>query len=88
MFKSGSIFVYTCYNSVYFLSLEETKDEPYAWEAREYLRTKLVGEDVWFTFEKAANTTREYGCIYVGKGNWKDLLVLHNLYVFWNISCA
>lgn len=45
---------------------EETKDEPYAWEAREYLRKKLVGEDVWFTFEKSANTTREYGCIYLG----------------------
>jgi len=49
--------------------VEETKDEPYAWEAREFLRKKLVGEDVWFTFEKSANTTREYGCIYLGKGN-------------------
>jgi len=48
-------------------SVEETKDEPYAWEAREFLRKKLVGEDVWFTFEKSANTTREYGCIYIGK---------------------
>jgi len=49
--------------------VEETKDEPYAWEAREFLRKKLVGEEVWFTFEKSANTTREYGCIYIGKGN-------------------
>jgi len=48
-------------------SAEETKDEPYAWEAREFLRKKLVGEEVWFTFEKSANTTREYGCIYLGK---------------------
>jgi staphylococcal nuclease domain-containing protein 1 len=48
-------------------SAEETKDEPYAWEAREFLRKKLVGEEVWFTCEKSPNTTREYGCIYLGK---------------------
>lgn len=48
--------------------MEETKDEPYAWEAREYLRKKLVGEEVLFTLEKT-NTTREYGTIYLGKGN-------------------
>ncbi|PNF41236.1 hypothetical protein B7P43_G01504 [Cryptotermes secundus] len=46
---------------------EGTKDEPYAWEAREYLRKKLVGEEVLFTLEKPPNTSREYGCIYLGK---------------------
>nr|QBI71280.1 ebna2 binding protein P100 [Orthoderella ornata] len=46
---------------------EETKDEPYAWEAREFLRKKLVGEEVLFTIEKAPNSSREYGCIYLGK---------------------
>jgi staphylococcal nuclease domain-containing protein 1 len=49
--------------------VEETKDEAYAWEAREYLRKKVVGEEVWFTLEKPPNTAREYGCIYLGKGN-------------------
>ncbi|KAJ9587387.1 hypothetical protein L9F63_019088 [Diploptera punctata] len=44
-----------------------TKDEPYAWEAREFLRKKLVGVEVLFTVEKPPNSTREYGCIYIGK---------------------
>lgn len=48
-------------------SIDETKDEPWAWEAREFLRKKLVGEEVWFTSEKPANSTREYGTIYLGK---------------------
>ncbi|KAH9507261.1 nuclease domain-containing protein [Bulinus truncatus] len=46
----------------------ETKDEPWAWEAREYLRKKLVGKDVVFTVEyKVPGTGREYGVIYLGK---------------------
>ncbi|KAF5272684.1 hypothetical protein FQA39_LY07711 [Lamprigera yunnana] len=48
-------------------SVEETKDEPWAWEAREFLRKKLIGEEIWFTSEKPANSTREYGVIYLGK---------------------
>lgn len=49
----------------------ETKDEPWAWEAREYLRTRLIGEEVWFTAEKPEKATREYGTIYLGKGMCK-----------------
>jgi staphylococcal nuclease domain-containing protein 1 len=46
----------------------ETKDEPYAWEAREFLRKKLIGKEVVFTVEyKVPGTGREYGCIYLGK---------------------
>ncbi|CAL1537379.1 unnamed protein product [Lymnaea stagnalis] len=46
----------------------ETKDEPWAWEAREYLRKKLVGKEVVFTVEyKVPGTGREYGIIYLGK---------------------
>ncbi|XP_021917779.1 staphylococcal nuclease domain-containing protein 1 isoform X1 [Zootermopsis nevadensis] len=48
-------------------NVEETRDEPYAWEAREFLRKKLIGEEVWYTSEKPPNATREYGCIYLGK---------------------
>lgn len=51
-----------------FFSAEETKDEPYAWEAREFLRKKLIGEEVWFTAEKPPNVNREYGTVYLGKG--------------------
>ncbi|KAI4470620.1 ebna2 binding protein [Holotrichia oblita] len=46
---------------------EVTKDEPFAWEAREFLRKKLVGEEVWFTAEKPPNAAREYGVVYLGK---------------------
>nr|QBI71268.1 ebna2 binding protein P100 [Carausius morosus] len=48
-------------------SADETKDEPYAWESREFLRKKIVGEEVLFTVEKPPNAKREYGVIYLGK---------------------
>jgi len=47
---------------------EETKDEPFAWEAREFLRKKLIGKEVVFTVEyKVPSTGREYGFLYLGK---------------------
>ncbi|XP_068744654.1 staphylococcal nuclease domain-containing protein 1-like [Montipora capricornis] len=47
----------------------ETRDEPFAWEAREFLRKKLIGKEVLFTVEyKVPGTGREYGCIYLKKG--------------------
>nr|QBI71273.1 ebna2 binding protein P100 [Eurycantha calcarata] len=48
-------------------SSDETKDEPYAWDCREFLRKKIIGEEILFTVEKPPNTTREYGVIYLGK---------------------
>ncbi len=43
--------------------------QPFAWESREFLRKKLIGKEVSFTVEyKAPGTGREYGCIYLGKG--------------------
>ncbi|GAB6033374.1 hypothetical protein CHUAL_013139 [Chamberlinius hualienensis] len=46
----------------------ETKDEPYAFDAREFLRKKLVGKEVTFTVEyKVPGTSREYGCVFLGK---------------------
>lgn len=51
----------------------ETKDEPFAWEAREFLRKKLVGKEVIFTAEKPANSAnREYGVVWAGKNPSKD----------------
>ncbi|KAG6452178.1 staphylococcal nuclease domain-containing protein 1 [Manduca sexta] len=51
----------------------ETKDEPYAWEAREYLRKRLVGKEVIFTADKPPNSaTREYGSVWFGKDPSKD----------------
>nr|CAG4646827.1 EOG090X01F7 [Megafenestra aurita] len=47
---------------------EETKDEPFAWETREFLRKKLVGKEVVFTVEyKVPSSGREYGFLYLGK---------------------
>ncbi|XP_077999812.1 staphylococcal nuclease domain-containing protein 1-like [Glandiceps talaboti] len=46
----------------------DTKDEPWAWEAREFLRKKLVGKEVCFTIEyRVPGSGREYGIVYIGK---------------------
>lgn len=47
-------------------SKPSTKDEPWAWEAREFLRKKLIGKEVFFTADKAPNATRESGFIFLG----------------------
>ncbi|VEN51950.1 unnamed protein product [Callosobruchus maculatus] len=46
---------------------DTTKDEPWAWEAREFLRKKLIGEEVYFIAEKPPNAPREYGTVFLGK---------------------
>lgn len=54
-------------------SMDESKDEPYAWEAREFLRKKLIGEYVTFVTEKSMtksvtiNANRTYGTVWLGK---------------------
>lgn len=63
---------------------KETKDEPYAWEAREYLRKRLIGREVTFTVEYTVpGTNREYGCIYLGtdgnKENMTECLISEGL---------
>ncbi|CAF4745688.1 unnamed protein product [Pieris macdunnoughi] len=58
----------------------ETPDEPFAWEAREYLRKRLVGKEVIFTSEKPPNSvSREYGTIWAGKDRTKDENVVEGL---------
>jgi len=42
-----------------------TEDEPYAWEAREFLRKLVVGKSVLFRVVNQA-TTREYGVLMIG----------------------
>nr|CAG4645365.1 EOG090X01F7 [Lynceus sp. MCZ IZ 141354] len=47
---------------------EETKDEPFAWDAREFLRKKVIGKEVVFVVDyKVPTTGREYGYLYLGK---------------------
>ena len=57
------------------VSNEETKDEPWAWDSREFLRKKLIGEEVCFTFEKPANSNREYGIVWLGKDDSGENMV-------------
>ncbi|KAK3097810.1 hypothetical protein FSP39_013410 [Pinctada imbricata] len=62
----------------------ETKDEPFAWEAREYVRKKLINKEVAFVIEYTVpGTGREYGCVYMGKDtqgeNITELLVAEGL---------
>ncbi|XP_030843744.1 staphylococcal nuclease domain-containing protein 1 isoform X1 [Strongylocentrotus purpuratus] len=61
-----------------------TKDEPYAWQAREMLRNKLVGKTVCYTIEYTVpGSGRAYGCIYIGRDttgeNVTEALVLEGL---------
>lgn len=63
---------------------DDSKDEPWAWEAREFLRTKLIGEEVYFSSERPPNATRDYGVIYLGADpntsqNVTELLVTEGL---------
>lgn len=55
----------------------ESKDEPFAWESREFLRKKLVGKEVEFTVDYKVPTGREFATILVGpaKENLAHLLV-------------
>jgi staphylococcal nuclease domain-containing protein 1 len=50
-------------------SVEDSKDEPYAWEAREFLRKQLIGETIWYTSEKPPNSKRSYGTIFLCSEN-------------------
>lgn len=45
---------------------DDSRDEPWAWEAREFLRQKLIGEEVYFSSERPPNANRDYGVLYLG----------------------
>uniref|UniRef100_T1J5F9 Staphylococcal nuclease domain-containing protein 1 n=1 Tax=Strigamia maritima TaxID=126957 RepID=T1J5F9_STRMM len=50
-------------------NVPETKDEvpPFAWEAREYLRKKLIGKEVTYSLDKKIpGGTRDCGYVYLG----------------------
>ncbi|PIC44887.1 hypothetical protein B9Z55_005098 [Caenorhabditis nigoni] len=47
-------------------SAPATPDEPYAWEAREFLRGKLVGQFVTFVRDFTASSGRDHGRVYLG----------------------
>jgi staphylococcal nuclease domain-containing protein 1 len=41
-------------------------DEPFAWEAREFLRKKVIGQQINFVRDFIATSGREHGRIYIG----------------------
>ncbi|XP_063698694.1 staphylococcal nuclease domain-containing protein 1 [Culicoides brevitarsis] len=53
---------------------EEVKDEPYAWESREFLRNLLIGKEVYFSFEKELQGNRGYGNVYLDKDGKNNLV--------------
>uniref|UniRef100_A0A8C2ZSS9 Staphylococcal nuclease domain-containing protein n=1 Tax=Cyclopterus lumpus TaxID=8103 RepID=A0A8C2ZSS9_CYCLU len=46
---------------------KDTPDEPWAFQAREFLRKKLIGKEVCFTVEIKTALGREYGIVYLGR---------------------
>ncbi|XP_056603535.1 staphylococcal nuclease domain-containing protein 1 [Triplophysa dalaica] len=47
---------------------KDTQDEPWAFQAREFLRKKVIGKEVCFTVDRPKGVlTREYGMMYLGK---------------------
>uniref|UniRef100_A0AAY5EUX8 Staphylococcal nuclease domain-containing protein n=1 Tax=Electrophorus electricus TaxID=8005 RepID=A0AAY5EUX8_ELEEL len=49
--------------------VKDTPDEPWAFQAREFLRKKMIGKEVCFTVEVKTLQGREYGMVYLGKVN-------------------
>uniref|UniRef100_A0A8C7ZJY9 Staphylococcal nuclease domain-containing protein n=1 Tax=Oryzias sinensis TaxID=183150 RepID=A0A8C7ZJY9_9TELE len=47
--------------------VKDTPDEPWAFQAREFLRKKLIGKEVCFNVEIKTALGREYGMVYLGK---------------------
>uniref|UniRef100_A0A8C9SWA2 Staphylococcal nuclease domain-containing protein n=1 Tax=Scleropages formosus TaxID=113540 RepID=A0A8C9SWA2_SCLFO len=45
----------------------DTPDEPWAFQAREFLRKKMIGKEVCFSVEIKTPQGREYGMVYLGK---------------------
>ena len=51
--------------------------QPWAFQAREFLRKKMIGKEVCFTVEIKTQQGREYGMVYLGKG--KPFCFLHDV---------
>jgi staphylococcal nuclease domain-containing protein 1 len=49
----------------------EIKDEPFAWESREFLRKLLIGKEIQFVVDHKTPAGREYGVIWINKGGDK-----------------
>ena len=55
----------------------DSRDEHYAWAARENLRKKIIGQEVYF--EVADDGQRSYGVVYLGSSNEGENLTTWSL---------
>lgn len=57
----------------------ESKDEPFAWEAREFVRSRVIGQTIAYTVEHTVSnaTNRDYGAILLGKSRDSENLTHH-----------
>uniref|UniRef100_A0A1X7UNN1 Staphylococcal nuclease domain-containing protein 1 n=2 Tax=Amphimedon queenslandica TaxID=400682 RepID=A0A1X7UNN1_AMPQE len=64
-------------------STSDTKDEPFAWHSREFLRKLLIGKEVQFAIDHKTSSGREYGIIWTNKDGEKvnvaELMVIEGL---------
>mmetsp|Transcript_16881 Transcript_16881/g.32960 ORF Transcript_16881/g.32960 Transcript_16881/m.32960 type:complete len:911 (-) Transcript_16881:240-2972(-) len=66
--------VFTGINAPRFTRSKNASDEPYAWEAREFIRKKCIGQQVSFNVGHSAGE-RDYGNVFVGDENLGHSLV-------------
>ncbi|KAM3184526.1 hypothetical protein ACTXT7_008198 [Hymenolepis weldensis] len=53
---------------------EYTSDEPFAWQAREFVRSKVIGREIYFTVDNGELSDRVFGCIFIKEdGNLVNL---------------
>uniref|UniRef100_A0A0V0J2F8 TNase-like domain-containing protein n=1 Tax=Schistocephalus solidus TaxID=70667 RepID=A0A0V0J2F8_SCHSO len=48
-------------------NVEATADEPFGWAAREFVRKRLIGNEVCYTIENEQSPDRAYGAVFLGK---------------------
>ncbi|KAM7532824.1 hypothetical protein Aperf_G00000129155 [Anoplocephala perfoliata] len=44
---------------------EYTPDEPFAWAAREFVRRKVIGKEVFYTVDNGEVSDRIFGCVFI-----------------------
>lgn len=52
------------------------QDEAYAWESREFLRNKLIGQSVTFTVDYTVPNGRDYGTLFLGSVRTENSILL------------
>lgn len=57
------------------LGRKGAEDEPFAWEAREFLRERTIGKNVYFNVEYRTKNGRDYGSIYLDEDNEQNVSV-------------